>query len=85
MRVSNIADASKVRVFGPGVEMRSKLEGFKGVFFADTSGAGVGQLVVRVKGPKGSFCVEMHKLQHRLVACRYDPRQAGNYLVQVGR
>lgn len=52
LRVSGAPDASKVRVYGPGVE-HGVLAIFQSRFICDTRGAGAGQLTVRVRGPKG--------------------------------
>lgn len=55
VRVSGAPDASKVRVYGPGIE-HGVLAIFQSRFICDTRGAGAGQLTVRVRGPKGD-CV----------------------------
>lgn len=52
VRVSGAPDASKVRVYGPGIE-HGVLAIFQSRFICDTRGAGAGQLTVRVRGPKG--------------------------------
>lgn len=52
LKVSGAPDASKVRVYGPGVE-HGVLATFQSRFICDTRGAGAGQLTVRVRGPKG--------------------------------
>lgn len=52
LRVCGAADASKVRVFGPGIQ-HGVLATFQSRFICDTRGAGAGQLSVRVRGPKG--------------------------------
>ncbi|CAG2067871.1 unnamed protein product, partial [Timema podura] len=54
LRVSGAPDASKVRVYGPGVE-HGVLASFQSRFICDTRGAGAGQLTVRVRGPKGDL------------------------------
>ena len=51
-RVSAQPDASKVRVSGPGVE-DGILATFQSRFIVETRGAGAGQLMVRIRGPKG--------------------------------
>lgn len=53
VRVSGAPDASKVRVYGPGIE-HGVLAIFQSRFICDTRGAGAGQLTVRVRGPKGN-------------------------------
>jgi filamin len=52
LRVAGSPDASKVRVFGPGIE-HGVLATFQSRFICDTRGAGAGQLTVRIRGPKG--------------------------------
>ncbi|XP_071086501.1 filamin-B-like [Haliotis cracherodii] len=59
-RVSAQPDASKVRVSGPGVE-HGILATFQSRFIVETRGAGAGQLMVRIRGPKGAFQVEMYR------------------------
>lgn len=45
-------DASKVTVSGPGIK-DGLLSNYCSYFIVDTTGAGVGQLTVRIRGPKG--------------------------------
>lgn len=51
----------------------------------ETKGAGAGQLRVRVRGPRGAFNVEMHRdrQQERTIHCKYEPREPGDYQVEV--
>lgn len=62
-----------------------KIFSFKSNFVVETKGAGAGQLTVRIRGPKGAFNVEMQRdRQHdRTIHCRYDPREPGDYQVEV--
>ncbi|KAM3727354.1 Filamin-C [Dirofilaria immitis] len=82
--VSYPPDASKVRVYGPGIE-HGILSTFKSNFIVETKGAGAGQLTVRVRGPKGAFNVEMQreKKQERTIHCKYEPKEPGDYQVEV--
>uniref|UniRef100_A0A0N5AN33 Filamin-A n=1 Tax=Syphacia muris TaxID=451379 RepID=A0A0N5AN33_9BILA len=84
INVSHPPDASKVRVFGPGIE-HGILSTFKSNFVVETKGAGAGQLTVRVRGPKGAFNVEMlrEKKQERTIHCKYEPKEPGDYQVEV--
>uniref|UniRef100_A0A0M3IJ88 Filamin-A n=1 Tax=Ascaris lumbricoides TaxID=6252 RepID=A0A0M3IJ88_ASCLU len=84
INVSHPPDASKVRVFGPGIE-HGILSTFKSNFIVETKGAGAGQLTVRVRGPKRAFNVEMQreKKQERTIHCKYEPREPGDYQVEV--
>ncbi|VDD87374.1 unnamed protein product [Enterobius vermicularis] len=84
INVSHPPDASKVRVFGPGIE-HGILSTFKSNFVVETKGAGAGQLTVRVRGPKGAFNVEMQreKKQERTIHCKYEPKEPGDYQVEV--
>jgi len=50
--VAGAPDASKVRTHGPGIE-HGVLSSFHGQFTVETAGAGSGQLVVKVRGPRG--------------------------------
>ena len=52
-RVKSKPDASKVRVTGPGVE-DGVLTTYVSSFIVETTGAGAGQLTVRIRGPKGT-------------------------------
>ncbi len=52
LRVSGAPDASKVKVYGPGVE-HGILATYQSRFITETRGAGAGQLTVRIRGPKG--------------------------------
>ncbi|EJW81926.1 hypothetical protein WUBG_07168 [Wuchereria bancrofti] len=82
--VSHPPDASKVRVYGPGIE-HGILSTFKSNFIVETKGAGAGQLTVRVRGPKGAFNVEMQreKKQERTIHCKYEPKEPGDYQVEI--
>ncbi|KAJ8683635.1 hypothetical protein QAD02_019427 [Eretmocerus hayati] len=84
LKVSGAPDASKVRVYGPGIE-HGVLATFQSRFICDTRGAGAGQLTVRVRGPKGAFRVEMQRetQKDRIILCRYDPTEPGDYRVEV--
>lgn len=61
VRVSGAPDASKVRVYGPGIE-HGVLAIFQSRFICDTRGAGAGQLTVRVRGPKGINTIKINVL-----------------------
>lgn len=52
MKIAGTPDASKVRVYGPGVN-HGVLATYQSRFMCETKGAGAGQLTVRVRGPKG--------------------------------
>lgn len=54
IRIAGAPDASKVRVYGPGIEP-GVLATYQSRFICDTRGAGAGQLTVRIRGPKGSY------------------------------
>ena len=84
IKVSAPPDASKVRVTGPGVE-HGILARFQSKFIVETKGAGAGQLTVRVRGPKGSFRVEMKRdsQRDRTILCQYFPTEVGDYHISV--
>lgn len=71
LRVVGAPDASKVRVYGPGIE-HGVLATFQSRFICETRGAGAGQLTVRVRGPKGAFRVEMQResQKDRTILCK---------------
>lgn len=73
LRVVGAPDASKVRVYGPGIE-HGVLATFQSRFICDTRGAGAGQLTVRVRGPKGAFRVEMQResQKDRTILCKVE-------------
>lgn len=73
LRVVGAPDASKVRVYGPGIE-HGVLATFQSRFICDTRGAGAGQLTVRVRGPKGAFRVEMQResQKDRTILCKVN-------------
>ncbi|XP_033250823.1 filamin-C-like isoform X2 [Drosophila miranda] len=84
LKVAGAPDASKFRVYGPGIE-HGVLATFQSRFICDTRGAGAGQLTVRVRGPKGAFRVEMQResQKDRTILCKYDPTEPGDYRVEV--
>ncbi|KAL8625534.1 hypothetical protein ACOMHN_014623 [Nucella lapillus] len=75
----------RVRVWGPGIESRGVLNHFESHFWVDTTGAGGGELRVRIMGPKGAFKVKMRRSNDRkkLYQCFYDPVEAGIYTMYV--
>lgn len=81
---SSEPDASKVRVYGPGIE-HGVLPLFQSRFVCETKGAGAGQLTVRIRGPKAAFRVEMARdnTKERSILCKYDPTEPGNYRIEI--
>lgn len=84
IKVAGAPDASKVRVYGPGIE-HGVLPLYQSRFICDTRGAGAGQLTVRIRGPKGAFRVEMQResQKDRTILCKYDPTEPGDYRIEV--
>ncbi|GAU89920.1 hypothetical protein RvY_02412-2 [Ramazzottius varieornatus] len=84
MKIAGTPDASKVRVYGPGVN-HGVLATYQSRFMCETKGAGAGQLTVRVRGPKGAFRVEMQResQKDRTILCKYDPTEPGDYRIEV--
>ncbi|GAB6018892.1 hypothetical protein CHUAL_000550 [Chamberlinius hualienensis] len=84
IRVAGAPDASKVRVYGPGIE-HGVLATYQSRFICETRGAGAGQLTVRIRGPKGAFRVEMQRetQKDRTILCKYDPTEPGDYRIEV--
>ncbi|XP_012935156.2 filamin-C [Aplysia californica] len=74
----------EVKVWGPGVE-NGILPGFQSTFWVETTGAGSGDLRVRIMGPKGAFHVKMRKASQKdkIFQCFYDPVEPGIYTVNV--
>ncbi|VDI30244.1 filamin [Mytilus galloprovincialis] len=77
-------DPRKVHVYGPGIE-DGILHSYQSRFLVETSGAGAGQLAVRIKGPRGAFKVDMEREEHndRTILCQYDPQEPGAYVITV--
>lgn len=84
LRIAGAPDASKVKVYGPGIE-HGVLPLYQSRFICDTRGAGAGQLTVRIRGPKGAFRVEMQResQKDRTILCKYDPTEPGDYRIEV--
>lgn len=80
-KVSPAPDASKVKVFGPGIT-HGVINEFKSNFICDTQGAGSGQLTVRIRGPKGAFRVDMQRKndKERRIECSYDPLEVNELI-----
>lgn len=57
-------DPRKVRVYGPGVQ-DGLIQTFESKFLVETSGAGAGQLAVRIRGPRSKL-----KIQSLFYLCR---------------
>jgi len=77
-------DASKVRVTGPGVQS-GILATFKSFMMIETSGAGPGQLTVRMRGRAGTFRVELSRdpQNDRVILCKYNPTEVGTYTAEI--
>ncbi|KAG9511032.1 Filamin-A [Fragariocoptes setiger] len=84
LKVSGAPEASKVRVYGPGIE-HGVLPLFQSRFVCDTRGAGSGQLTARIRGPKGAFRMETHResQKDRTIVVRYDPQEPGDYRIEI--
>lgn len=84
IKVSGAPEASKVRVYGPGIE-HGVLPLYQSRFICDTRGAGAGQLTVRIRGPKGAFRMETQRenQRDRTILCKYDPTEPGDYRIEI--
>ncbi|RUS80145.1 hypothetical protein EGW08_012102, partial [Elysia chlorotica] len=73
-----------VKCWGPGIE-NGIIPNFHSTFWVETTGAGAGDLRVRIMGPKGAFHVKMRKASQRdkIYQCFYDPVEPGIYTVHV--
>lgn len=84
LKVHPAADASMVKVHGPGLS-DGKL-GDEGEFTINTKLAGIGTLLVRVHGIRDSFKVEAHPVSSdkpRLLLAHYYPTMPGEYTIFV--
>lgn len=77
-------DPRKVRVYGPGVQ-DGLIQTFESKFLVETSGAGAGQLAVRIRGPRSAFKVNIQREEEndRTVLCSYSPEEPGKYVINV--
>lgn len=84
IKVVAAPDASQVQVCGEGIQ-HGILATFNSDFTVNTSGAGPGQLTVKVRAKKGAFRVEMQrgKESDRVIHCRYHPTEIGEYFIHV--
>jgi len=82
--VQPVGDPNQVNVSGPGV-LDGVLAIFSSDFVVDTSAAGLGQMTVRIRGPKGAFRVELKRDSptDRVIKCHYDPTEIGLYSIDV--
>ncbi|KAH9498672.1 hypothetical protein Btru_007267, partial [Bulinus truncatus] len=74
----------KVKVWGPGIE-NGIFPDFQGTFWVETTGAGAGELTVRINGPKGAFKVKMIQpsKKEKIYQYFYNPIEPGIYYVDV--
>ncbi|XP_071084444.1 filamin-C-like [Haliotis cracherodii] len=74
-----------VKVWGPGLEGPGLMNDFRSHFWVDTTGAGAGELRVRIMGPKGAFHVKMRKASQKdkLYQAFYNPVEPGIYTIYV--
>lgn len=82
--VHRAPDASKVKVYGPGLQS-GMLSGEPAEFAINTKGAGIGKLVIRVHGVKGSFRIECtpDESNPRLLNASYNPQSSGDYIISI--
>jgi filamin len=84
LKVHPAANASKVKVYGPG--LTDGRLGDEGEFSIDTKRAGIGTLLVRVHGIRDSFKVEAHPVSSdkpRLLLAHYYPTISGEFTIFV--
>ena len=84
VKIMQAPDASKVRVYGPGLTA-GIVDTFQGIFHVDTKCGGPGALKVRIQGPKECFKVEMYRdhPKDRVINVSYNPRVPGIYTANV--
>ena len=82
--VHRAPDASKVKAYGPGLQS-GMLSGEPAEFAINTKGAGIGKLVIRVHGVKGSFRIECtpDESNPRLLNASYNPQASGDYIISI--
>ena len=83
VRVTQPPIAANVKAAGPGLS--DGVIGHEGSFVINTTDSGSGTLSVNVEGPKGGFKINMerHPKQERLILARYDPQNAGEYVINI--
>jgi filamin len=77
-----IGNASRVRVYGPGVEPHGGMANEVAQFTVDTRDAGYGSLSLSVEGPSKAD-IECHDNQDGTCLVTYRPTEPGTYLVNV--
>ena len=85
LRVQTPADASKVKVTGPGISPILKV-GKATVVYIDTADAGFGRLAVALRGPNASTLdskIEKSPDNPRHVHASYTPVIPGDYVIKV--
>lgn len=83
LKIYSGTDATKCRVYGPGLE--DGLVGRPSLFVIETRDAGAGTLKVRLRGVKNSFKVELTPKDgdHRTLHARYNLPKPGDYLITI--
>ena len=85
LRVYDGPNASKVKVYGPGVDKEVDV-GQPARFTIETKDAGIGTLLIRVHGIKDAFDIEAKPISEddpRTLQAQYNPEEAGDYRVVV--
>ena len=84
LRVTGPPDASKVHVYGAGIQ-DGQLGVVENVFMCDTRGAGSAELTVSVIGPTGPIAVDVKitSPKDRIARCAYAANVPGTYIIDV--
>jgi filamin len=84
--VATIADPTKCKAWGPGVEGTGLKEGQPAEFWVQTKDAGPGELEISVRGPKGILQADELTVtpeEEGTYHCVYHPERPGEYQVYV--
>lgn len=85
LRIHDKPDASKVKVYGPGVDQEVEV-GQPALFTIETKDAGIGTLLIRIHGIKDAFDIEAKPISEddpRTLQAQYNPVEGGDYCVVV--
>ena len=81
---SSLANADKVKVYGPGIEKEGLTTDVNiARFVVDATEAGPGILTVAIKGPEGKVDVHIEETSKGMYDCSYVPEEAGEFTVVI--
>lgn len=77
-----IGNASRVKVYGPGVKPTGLISNEQTEFTVDTRDAGYGSLSLSIEGPSKAD-IECHDSHDGTCTVNYTPTEPGNYLINI--